>query len=82
MMQGKKSQVGIIHFKEYAAHMVKVGDLVAGKRTKVGQELVAVKPGDEVVGLSAMIETVMAEGKEAKPEKSKAKSSKKPRSRK
>jgi DNA gyrase subunit A len=82
MMQGKKSQVGIIHFREYAAHMVKVGDLVAGKRTKVGQELVAVKPGDEVVGLSAMIETVMAEGKEAKPEKSKVKSSKKTRSRK
>jgi DNA gyrase subunit A len=82
MMQGKKSQTGIVHFKEYAAHVVKVGDIVAGKRTKVGQELVAVKPGDEVVGLSAMIETATGEGKEGKTEKSKGKSGKKPRSRK
>jgi DNA gyrase subunit A len=82
MMHGKKSQTGIVHFKEYAAHVVKVGDIAAGKRTKVGQELVAVKPGDEVVGLSAMIETATGEGKEGKTEKSKGKSGKKPRSRK
>ncbi|MGD0709492.1 MAG: DNA topoisomerase (ATP-hydrolyzing), partial [Anaerolineaceae bacterium] len=82
MMQGKKSQTGIVHFKDYAAHVIKIGDIAAGKRTKVGQELVAVKPGDKVVGLSTMIEMATGEGKEGKTEQGRGKSGKKPRRRK
>ena len=81
MMQGKRTQTGIVHFKEYAARLVKVGDITAGKRTKVGQELVPLKPGDAVVGLSAMIETATEESRTGKTGKSRTTSSKKPRSR-
>jgi len=82
MMQGKKSQTGIVHFKEYAARVVKVSDIVAGKRTKVGQELVAVKPDDKVIGLSTLLEPVVGDAGEAKAKKGKSKASKKPSNRK
>ena len=52
ILVGKRTQSGLVHFRQAAAKSVRVDEIHLGKRGRMGQELIPVKTGDGVVDVT------------------------------
>ena len=58
LLTGKKTQNGILHFKNAAAKAIRLDDIAAGKRQRTSQELAAVKTGDAALVLTSVLDSL------------------------
>ncbi len=54
-LSGKKNQTGLLHFSQAAAKTVRVDEVPLTRRLKAAQDIVAVKPGDEIQAITALV---------------------------
>jgi DNA gyrase subunit A len=73
MMVGKKTQNGVAEFQRAAAKTIRLDEIPIGKRASTGQEVIAVKEDDAIIGLIPTYDTLgIWEAKAAPPAKKKA----------
>lgn len=58
MMVGKRTNTGTVFFKKSAAQSVRLDVIPMGKRLRMGQVAVNVKPGDAIVALSEAVDSL------------------------
>ena len=58
LLSGKKNQNGILHFKQAAARTIRVDEAPLTRRLKSIHEIVPVKPGDEVTGITRLADSL------------------------
>lgn len=68
-LHGKSSQAGLLHLKYAASKQIRLDQLEVMKRGVKGQELVAVKTGDQVEGVTALVDGLSAWESKVPPEK-------------
>lgn len=56
LLKGKNTQSGMAHYEKAASRLIRVDQVPATKRGRVGQEAIPVKDGDEAIGVTELVD--------------------------